>query len=98
MLGNRLQYFQVGNEADLFDRHLRDPKTWSAQTYLEEWLTLARAITARVPTAKFGMPEVKVISGTRLSGDALRLARERTGEASGLKLVEAFHEALEEAE
>jgi len=57
-LGNRLQYFQVGNEADLFDRHLRDPKTWSAKTYLEEWLTLARAIAARVPAAKFGMPDV----------------------------------------
>jgi len=57
-LGNRLQYFQIGNEADLFDRHLRDPKTWSARTYLEEWLMLARAIAARVPTAKFGMPDV----------------------------------------
>ena len=57
-LGNRLQYFQIGNEADLFDRHLRDPKTWSAKTYLEEWLTLARAIAARVPAAKFGMPDV----------------------------------------
>ena len=41
-LGNRLQYFQVGNEVDLFARHLRDPKIWSAKTYLEEWLTLAR--------------------------------------------------------
>jgi hypothetical protein len=57
-LGNRLQYFQLGNEADLFDRHLRDPKTWSANAYLEEWLTLARAIAARVPAAKFGMPDV----------------------------------------
>ena len=57
-LGNRLQYFQVGNEADLFGRHLRDPKTWSAKTYLEEWLTLARAIAARVPAAKFGVPDV----------------------------------------
>ena len=57
-LGKHLQYFQIGNEADLFNRHLRDPKTWSAKTYLEEWLTLARAITARVPTAKFGMPDV----------------------------------------
>jgi hypothetical protein len=57
-LGDRLQYFQLGNEADLFDRHLRDPKTWSAKTYLEEWLTLAREITARVPAAKFGMPDV----------------------------------------
>ncbi|MGC1686758.1 MAG: hypothetical protein WA734_14120 [Candidatus Acidiferrales bacterium] len=57
-LGNRLQYFQIGNEADLFDRHLRDPKTWSVKTYLEEWLTLARSIAAGVPAAKFGMPDV----------------------------------------
>jgi hypothetical protein len=57
-LGNRLQYFQIGNEPDLFDRHLRDPKTWSAKTYLGEWLTLARAVAARVPAAKFGMPDV----------------------------------------
>jgi hypothetical protein len=57
-LGDRLQYFQIGNEPDLFDRHLRDPKTWSAKTYLEEWLTLARAVAARVPAAKFGMPDV----------------------------------------
>src|ERR1700730_11390812 len=57
-LGNHLQYFQAGNEADLFARHLRDPKTWSPKTYLEEWLTLARAIAARVPAAKFGMPDV----------------------------------------
>ena len=57
-LGDRVQYFQIGNEADLFSRHLRDPKTWSAKTYLEEWLTLARAVAARVPAAKFGMPDV----------------------------------------
>jgi hypothetical protein len=57
-LGERLQYFQIGNEADLFDRHLRDPKTWSAKTYLQEWLALARAVAAGVPAAKFGMPDV----------------------------------------
>jgi hypothetical protein len=57
-LGASLQYFQIGNEADLFGRHLRDPKTWSAKTYLEEWLALARAVTSRVPEAKFGMPDV----------------------------------------
>jgi len=57
-LGARLQYFQIGNEVDLFGRHLRDPKTWSAKTYLDEWLALARAIAARVPGAKFGMPDV----------------------------------------
>ena len=57
-LGKRLEYFQIGNEADLFARHLRDPKTWSAKTYLEEWLKLARAIAAHVPAARFGMPDV----------------------------------------
>jgi len=57
-LGSSLQYFQIGNEVDLFGRHLRDPKTWSAKTYLEEWLAMARAIAARVPDAKFGMPDV----------------------------------------
>jgi hypothetical protein len=57
-LGDRLQYFQIGNEVDLFSHHLRDPKTWSAKAYLEEWLALARAIAARVPAAKFGMPDV----------------------------------------
>jgi len=57
-LGSRLQYFQIGNEADLFGRHLRDPQTWSATTYLAEWLTLARAIAARVPHASIGMPDI----------------------------------------
>ncbi len=57
-LGASLQYFQIGNEVDLFSHHLRDPKTWSAKAYLEEWLALARAITARVPGARFGMPDV----------------------------------------
>jgi hypothetical protein len=53
-----LQYFQIGNEVDLFGRHLRDPKTWSVMAYLREWLVLARAIAAKVAAAKFGMPDV----------------------------------------
>jgi hypothetical protein len=57
-LGSRLQYFQIGNEVDLFSRHLRDPKTWSVKAYLDEWLKVARAIEAKVPGAKFGMPDV----------------------------------------
>lgn len=57
-LGSSLQYFQVGNEVDLFDRHLRDPKTWSVDAYLAEWIPIAQAITARVPDAKFGIPDV----------------------------------------
>ncbi|HUX44716.1 MAG TPA: hypothetical protein VMV57_08210 [Terracidiphilus sp.] len=57
-LGPHLQYFQIGNEVDLFSPHLRDPKTWSAKAYLQEWLGFARAIEARVPQAIFGMPDV----------------------------------------
>jgi len=57
-LGDRLQYFQIGNEVDLFSRHLRDPKTWNAKTYLDEWLAIARAVIKAVPDAKFGMPDV----------------------------------------
>ena len=57
-LGESLQYLQIGNEVDLFGRHLRDPKTWSPKTYLDEWLAMARAVAARVPEAKFGMPDV----------------------------------------
>jgi hypothetical protein len=57
-MGSSLQYFQIGNEADLFRNHLRDPKTWGVKAYLEEWLAIARAVTARVPDAKFGMPDV----------------------------------------
>jgi hypothetical protein len=57
-LGPRLQYFQIGNEVDLFGHHLRDPQTWSPATYLTEWLALARAVAARVPRAAFGMPDI----------------------------------------
>jgi hypothetical protein len=57
-LSGSLQYFQIGNEVDLFGGHLRDPRTWSPKTYLDEWLALARAVSARVPGARFGMPDV----------------------------------------
>jgi hypothetical protein len=57
-LGSSLQYFQIGNEADLFRNHLRDPKTWGVKAYLDEWLAIARAVTAKAPNAKFGMPDV----------------------------------------
>ena len=56
-LGPRLEYFQVGNEADRFGSTIRDPKTWSANTFFDEWLAFANAIRARVPDAKFGMPD-----------------------------------------
>jgi hypothetical protein len=57
-LAGSLQYFQIGNEPDLYGGRLRDEQTWSAKTYLAEWLALARAVAARVPEARFGMPDV----------------------------------------
>jgi hypothetical protein len=57
VLGSKLEYFQLGNEPDLFNRHLRDPKTWSADLYMNEWLAEADAIRARVPSARFGLPD-----------------------------------------
>ena len=57
VLGAKLEYFQVGNEADRFGSTIRDPKTWSADTYFDEWLTFANAIRAKVPSAKFGLPD-----------------------------------------
>ncbi len=56
-LGPRLEYFQVGNEADRFGSTIRDPKTWNANTYFDEWLSFANAIRARVPDARFGLPD-----------------------------------------
>lgn len=57
-LGPRLQYFQLGNEVDLFKGHLRNPDTWNVNTYLAEWLHIARAVQKALPAAKFGMPDV----------------------------------------
>jgi hypothetical protein len=57
VLGAKLEYFQVGNEADRFGSTIRDPKTWSADTYFDEWLPFANAIRAKVPGAKFGLPD-----------------------------------------
>jgi hypothetical protein len=61
-LGSKLEYLQVGNEADRFASTIRDPKItgkpWNADAFLDEWLTLANAIVAKVPDARFGMPDI----------------------------------------
>jgi len=56
-LGSKLEYFQIGNEPDLLQHRFRDPKTWSADKYFDDWLVLANAVRARVPSAKFGLPD-----------------------------------------
>ncbi len=57
-LGARLEYFQVGNEPDGFGRRFRDKATWDANAYFNDWLAAANGIRARVPSARFGMPDV----------------------------------------
>ena len=57
-LGSKLEYFQVGNEPDGFPRRFRDKATWNANTYLDDWLPVAKAIQAAVPGARFGLPDV----------------------------------------
>jgi hypothetical protein len=57
-LGDKLEYFQVGNEPDGFPRRFRDKATWNANTYLDDWLPVAKAIQAAVPSARFGLPDV----------------------------------------
>jgi hypothetical protein len=58
-LGPRLQYFQIGNEVDQFVQyHLRNGDTWGPDLYLQQWLTIARAVQKAIPSAKFGLPDV----------------------------------------
>jgi hypothetical protein len=57
-LGFRLEYFQIGNEPDLFYRRFRVKTAWNADAYFDEWLAAANAIRARVSDARFGLPDL----------------------------------------
>jgi hypothetical protein len=59
-LGNRLAYFQIGNEPDYYGQsnNALRPPTWNFDAYFAEWLAFARAILKRVPHARFGGPDV----------------------------------------
>ncbi len=56
-LGPKLDYFQIGNEPDGLAPHLRDKATWNASRYFDEWIVIANAVRARVPDARFGLPD-----------------------------------------
>ena len=56
-LGPKLEYFQIGNEPDGLAPHLRDKATWNAGRYFDEWIVIANAVRARVPDARFGLPD-----------------------------------------
>jgi len=81
-LGAKLQYFQIGNEADRFGSTIRDPKTWNADAFFDEWLRFANAIRKRVPQARFGMPDfsghlewyAQIVSRLLAMGDAPEVA------------------------
>jgi hypothetical protein len=56
-LGPKLEYFQIGNEPDLFYRRFRERSAWNVDAYLDQWLAAADAIRTRVPSARFGLPD-----------------------------------------
>jgi hypothetical protein len=63
-IGVRLEYFQIGNEPDLYHRANNGvrPPGWDFADYVKEWLGFAEAILARVPGARFGGPDVAAAS------------------------------------
>lgn len=63
-VGERLKYFQIGNEPDLYTQTNNGtrPEDWTFVDYVEEWTDRARAIGARVPAARFGGPDVAASS------------------------------------
>jgi hypothetical protein len=59
-LGKHLDYFQIGNEPDLYQTATNGTRApgWSFADYAIEWTTFTDAIIARVPAARFGGPDV----------------------------------------
>jgi hypothetical protein len=59
-LADRLEYFKIGNEPDLYRTATNGtrPPGWDFDDYVREWAGFARAISARVPGARFGGPDV----------------------------------------
>lgn len=63
-LGDRLEFFQIGNEPDLYTKASNGtrPPGWSFDDYVHEWSAYAEAIAASVPNARFGGPDVAASS------------------------------------
>ena len=59
-LGPRLLYFQIGNEPDFYksSNNMLRPAGWDFTDYVREWTAIADAVSARVPDARFGGPDV----------------------------------------
>jgi hypothetical protein len=59
ILGEKLVCLQIGNEPDRYGINFRrDPKTWGAEPWFAEWLPFAKAVIARVPDVKLGLPDM----------------------------------------
>jgi hypothetical protein len=58
-LGDRLAFFQIGNEPDLYRNPSNGtrPPGWDFDDYLREWTAFADAISAAVPSARFAGPD-----------------------------------------
>jgi hypothetical protein len=58
--GSHLKYFQIGNEPDFYHNanNMLRPAGWSFDDYMNEWTAIADAVTASVPDARFGGPDV----------------------------------------
>jgi hypothetical protein len=59
-VGRHLDYFQIGNEPDLYQTATNGTRApgWGFADYATEWMAFAEAIIARVPSARFGGPDV----------------------------------------
>jgi len=59
-VGDGLEFFQIGNEPDFYhdSNNGTRPAHWGFDDYLKEWTGFAEAIAARVPSARFGGPDV----------------------------------------
>lgn len=59
-LGPHLLYFQIGNEPDFYksSSNMLRPAGWDFPDYVREWTAIANAVSARVPEARFGGPDV----------------------------------------
>ncbi len=58
-LGSKLMFFQIGNEPDGYlYKELYRSSTWSVDRFFDEWLAIANAVRARVPHARFALPDI----------------------------------------
>lgn len=49
-LGSSLEYFEIGNEPDLFKYWNRRPSTWNVSDYVAEWQNASQVVQATLAT------------------------------------------------